>query len=465
MTTKEILDQQQLFSRDELENMNRKELENLMVKYSIKYHGLQIRKTKPKLIELIEKYQDQIIDLKSKLVIDNSMEQYHRGTVEYRLPTLIINRIIRDLWHDDIYFSLGKHCLRSNYRWLLSIALVSKEFFKLISLLFTRFAHVNTADFQSNNPSQHLMNSVASRFSILKNISHLTLSMSIFVEIINRTTYKSVEIGLIFNRVRTLRLKNYVMFQDDHCKSIIQHMPNLESLTLPTIPIGIDSNKNLFELLKEIPKLTSLDLSFTIFFKLDFSIEMISSSIQKLKLPIVHNFKLSDTHRITTLGLSGLDCQMINSQFKQITKLIFFNEISSEAEKILKVLLCSPDCKVNTLYVHNGKWIDEVLGQNQTITTLDITDDLETTFKASLKSTSIKLFIFLKSIFFPNDSYQQKIGQATGYVHYKSKNRNVHQQKCYAKKIYHASQNANDNKTIEATYPNIKFLYFVPKEV
>ncbi|EFA84893.1 hypothetical protein PPL_01886 [Heterostelium album PN500] len=110
------------------------ELVEIMKEYSLKHSGLK----KDMLIDAIIKHQQHLTDLKSKLVTDNSIEKFHRGTVEYRLPTLIIYRIIRDLWHDDITFNLNTNQLRSNYRWLLSISRVSKELFKLISSLFSR---------------------------------------------------------------------------------------------------------------------------------------------------------------------------------------------------------------------------------------------------------------------------------------------------------------------------------------
>ncbi|EFA84899.1 hypothetical protein PPL_01892 [Heterostelium album PN500] len=129
MTTKEEKFYHKEYKKDNLEQMKRPELIEIMKEYSLKHNGLH----KEMLILSIIKHQENLDYLKSRLITNNSIEKYHRGTVEYRLPTLIIYRIIRSLWRDDITYILNTDDLKSNYRWLLSIALVSKEIFKLIS--------------------------------------------------------------------------------------------------------------------------------------------------------------------------------------------------------------------------------------------------------------------------------------------------------------------------------------------
>ncbi|EFA84999.1 hypothetical protein PPL_01993 [Heterostelium album PN500] len=239
MTTKEILDKQQIYNRDELKKLKRDELVSLMVKYSLKHNKLK----KDVLIDSILEYQEHINDIKSTLVTDNSIEQYHRGTVEYRLPTLIIYRIIRDLWHEDIDFWLDFDHLRNKYRWLLSISLVSREFFKLISSLFSRikYFHQKSKKQPISLLAQQFKKSVLNPHSVLKNISDLTLSSEIFNEIIKKSS--SIELGLIFNNVRHLCLVansgefKFGTLTTQQYKSIVQYMPNIESLTLNQISI------------------------------------------------------------------------------------------------------------------------------------------------------------------------------------------------------------------------------------
>ncbi|EFA84896.1 hypothetical protein PPL_01889 [Heterostelium album PN500] len=225
MTTKEILDKQKIYNQDELNNMKRDDLVEIMKEYSLKHSGLK----KDMLIDAIIKHQEHLIDLKSKLVTDNSIEKYHRGTVEYRLPTLIIYRIIRDLWHHNIDLILNTNQLCSNYRWLLSIGLVSKELFKLISSLFTRFnlfstkttIHIQLSASPYKTLAQQLKNSVINPLSVLKNINYLTLSMDIFRQLTDKTTTTCtpIELELIFNSVTKLKLSyaRDMPFQIQHC--------------------------------------------------------------------------------------------------------------------------------------------------------------------------------------------------------------------------------------------------------
>ncbi|EFA84925.1 hypothetical protein PPL_01918 [Heterostelium album PN500] len=62
MTTKEILDKQQFYNKDELKKLKRDELVEIMVKYSLKHSGIR----KDMLIFAIIQHQEHLIDLKSK---------------------------------------------------------------------------------------------------------------------------------------------------------------------------------------------------------------------------------------------------------------------------------------------------------------------------------------------------------------------------------------------------------------
>ncbi|EFA79817.1 hypothetical protein PPL_06636 [Heterostelium album PN500] len=333
MTTKEILDKQKIYNQDELNNMKRDDLVEIMKEYSLKHNGLK----KDMLIDAIIKRQEHRDDLKSKLVTDNSIEKYHRGTVEYRLPTLIIYRIIRDLWHDDIDVILNTNQLCSNYRWLLSIGLVSKELYKLISSMFTRFNLFSTKIYKQRVPllsphktlAQQLKNSVINPLSVLKNINHLTLSMDIFRQLTDKTTTTCtpIELGLIFNSVTKLKLTHArdMPFQMHHCKSIIQYMPNLDSLTF--FKIRLEAIR-IYQKLQQIPRLTSLDISTVQLNKMPTESRIFSSSIRKLKLPMLLTRNpniLGENTQLTTLSVNSVgpeEIDFIRSQLGSITKLI-----------------------------------------------------------------------------------------------------------------------------------------------
>ncbi|EFA80525.1 hypothetical protein PPL_06563 [Heterostelium album PN500] len=232
MTTKEILDKQINYNINELEKMKREELVEIVKAYSLKHSHIR----KDMLINAIIQYQQQIIDLKSKLIANNPIQQYFRGTVGYRLPTLIIYQIIQDIWNDDIIFNTNTDQLFSNYRWLFSIALVCKELFQLISTLFTRFQIESFQIFgDHSNPDTvgvEIKNHYLNQHSILKIISHLTMSLDILKEIASKST--KAELVLIFNHVYKLKLivmKNKPMLIQQ-TKSMIQLMPNLESVQI-----------------------------------------------------------------------------------------------------------------------------------------------------------------------------------------------------------------------------------------
>ncbi|EFA84891.1 hypothetical protein PPL_01884 [Heterostelium album PN500] len=331
MTTKEILDHK-VYNRDELVKMKRPELVEIMKAYSLKHSGLK----KDLLVSAIINHQEHLADLKSKLITDNSIEKYHRGTVQYRLPTLIIYRIIRDLWHDDITVILNTDQLRSNYRWLLSIALVSKELFKLISSLFTRvdLCKRNTSAFDPLYcAGQLLKDNVINPLSVLKNISHLTMSMVTFKDLTDKTTTcTSIELGLIFNSVRKLKII-YAREKSLLMQHYRQHQGIAHAATIDT----------------------------------------------------------TDIARHFPLGHDNIN--FIKSQLNSITKLIVWN-VQWGIGLAMSRLLCSPECKVRILYaINSGNWVSDTLATNRTIETLDIGDDLATTLKVAAKSPSIKQII------------------------------------------------------------------------
>ncbi|EFA84994.1 hypothetical protein PPL_01988 [Heterostelium album PN500] len=466
MTTKKILDKQQIYNRDELKKLNRDELVQIMVKYSLKHKGFR----KDVLIDSILEYQEHINDIKSKLVTNNSIEQYHRGTVEYRLPTLIIYRIIRDLWHEDTYLWLDVNDLPNKYRWLLSIALVSKEFFKLISSLFNRFAimpNSQQAIKQTISFAKLLRISVLNPHSVLKNISDLTFSTKLLSEITKKSISSPIELGLIFNNVRRFCMFNESWKENgitlQQCRSIIEYIPNIESLVFYQMYFICD----IFLLLKTLPRLTSLDISSSeISRERNFTSDLLSHSIKKLKLPTEYSYPyksiLSDQHKLTTFGIGRITLeqfQMISGHFMHITKMIIKRVIESVAVKF-EELLCSPDCKVRTLITDTtNEWIKRVLNKNQLIDTIDINYSLDETFNFISKSASIKRFIFNTYSIIPTDQYMLRLyNQATGFAHIKSKNSNF-RSVTYAVKIYEVSENQNENEAVESTYPHLKFLY------
>ncbi|EFA82311.1 hypothetical protein PPL_04736 [Heterostelium album PN500] len=199
MTIKEIISKYRIYNQDELEKMTTKELVNVMKTFSLKHTYFR----KDLLIKDITKYQQHIAFVESKLK-NNPMENYHRGTVQYLLPTLIIFQIIRFVWHNDI--DLGTHNTCFKYRWVLSIAMVSKQIFHQISSMFNRLSLLKPGSSQSI--AYELMNSIINPFSVVKNITNLTIPLETFNQF--TTTYKStfspVELGLIFNSVRKFNL-------------------------------------------------------------------------------------------------------------------------------------------------------------------------------------------------------------------------------------------------------------------
>ncbi|EFA82802.1 phospholipase B-like protein [Heterostelium album PN500] len=241
---------------NELECMRKDELKVIMKECSLKHNGIQ----RDLLINAIIQHQEQIIDLKSKLVTNNSIEKYHRGTVEYRLPTLVIYRIIRDLWQNEIDFCLNPANLRESYRWLLSIALVSKELFKLISSLFTRFQHIH-ANHNNTDTLDKIIVEMKDHFlnphSILKNISHLTFSLDLLKEIAdNKSIGTQTELAVVFHGVRKLILNGkkdkIKTIEIKQIKTIIRCMPNLESLLIREAII--ENAKTLIQLLILTPQ-------------------------------------------------------------------------------------------------------------------------------------------------------------------------------------------------------------------
>eukprot|EP01133_Synstelium_polycarpum_P002615 gene2615-3006_t len=80
-----------------------------------------------------------ILELETADVPDDSVDEYHRGHIEYKLPPTIIARIFRTCWKipsiglDDVLV----------HKWRLSLGLVSKEFFKALARQFDSLSFVH----------------------------------------------------------------------------------------------------------------------------------------------------------------------------------------------------------------------------------------------------------------------------------------------------------------------------------
>ncbi|EFA83677.1 hypothetical protein PPL_02743 [Heterostelium album PN500] len=371
-----------------------------------------------------------------------------------------------------------------NYRWLLSIGLVSKELFKLISSLFTRVDLYNRDALYNGevdptmnvHSAQSLKNCILNPRSVFKNIIHLTLSMETFKNLTDKTTTTTctpVELRLIFNSVRKFKVidtQREKPFQIQHCKLLIQYMPNLKSLILDQAKID---NIKVFQILQQIPRLTSLDISNIRWGRFPSKEHIIGNSMRKLKLPMYFSRMCSnmpsENTQLETLSLGSVeqkDMIYLKDQLKYLNKLIVWY-VQHELGLSLSKLLCLAECRVRTLYATETGWITQMLRTNRTIVTLDVGDDLSSTVRMASNSPSINRIIYHSNSTMHNLAMNTKTdrNKSSGYAHIKSKNRPLsnHAQLPiwnYAKKIYDATDNHTENQTIEESFPNLKFLYY-----
>ncbi|EFA77202.1 hypothetical protein PPL_12410 [Heterostelium album PN500] len=443
--------------------MKKNDLAEVLKKYQLKVHS-SLKKND--MIDTILKYQE----IKSKLVTDNSMEKYHRGTVSYALPTLIIYRIIKIRWDRDTVNFLENHYLRKNYQWLLSLSLISKEFFKLISSLFSRIRYSISDNYKRYSfPENQAKHSVISPHSVLKTINHLSMELSIFRDIIYKYECNSVELSLIFRNLRKLELfnSNKAPLHKMDCKTIARYMVNLESLYLYSIFIY---SVKMMKVFKQMNSLTSLDFSHSYFCGFALNSNLIQASIRKLKLPhyrFVLNSKNFSFDQFTSIGFGSLDRVMLASiigQFNNITKLSFECPVKSDNEtaEIYERLLSSKDCKIRHLTVIKpNKWIEKALSMNQSIETLDLHEAFSQTYYISKSSSTIKKFLFTTVVnSLPNILCDSK-NQHTGYILVKSKRLVIKEgSRSYAKKFYNIDELGNERAlSFESHYPNLRFLY------
>ncbi|EFA84898.1 hypothetical protein PPL_01891 [Heterostelium album PN500] len=228
-------------------------------------------------------------------------------------------------------------------------------------------------------------------------------------------------------------------------------------------------NRKVFEMLGQLPRLTSLDITSVRINRIKELTHIIPSTIRRLKLPqfISNNSDiLSIGSEISTFGISELmleQMKVISDQLKNITKFIVRDIQSMDVKEQLTKLLCSPECKINTFYSNNcSDWVKKMLITNRTIETLDIGEDLEATYKVAMISPGVKRIIF-HSYGYQSMNYT-KTESPTGYILIKSKYQYIDVSMgriaTYAKKMYDVSDNTDDNLVIEATHPNLKFLYY-----
>ncbi|EFA77200.1 hypothetical protein PPL_12408 [Heterostelium album PN500] len=395
---------------------------------------------------------------------------YHVGTdFQYALPTLIIFRVIENLWYYESIHHLEAKKQLLNYRWLLSLSLISKEFFKLTSSLFNRIICTETKKVIQS--VKQFKNVVISPHSVLKTINHFTIDLKIFKEFINIANCSAVELSLIFNELLKLKIlnKHNQHFQLQYSQAIVQYMVNLESLSLESIVID---NSKVLETLNEMKSLTSLNFRYSKFAKFEFNAHLISISIRKLKLPQSDSYfnyskELLQLNHLTSIGLGSFDkrvLELIIGKFNNLTSISFLHPRIDEIEiaELYECLLCSQDCRIQHLTVDKAsKWVKKLLSNNESIETLDLKSIFSSTYRISKYCSTIKKLLYKRDPFSNDKDYEATDKKPTGYVLVKIKrNANTFTDTRYAKKFYNIKDFNNQSALhFESNYANQMFLY------
>ncbi|EFA86823.1 hypothetical protein PPL_00628 [Heterostelium album PN500] len=226
------------------------------------------------------------------------------------LPWIIIQEIIQTLWYNDIQL---KYCLEKQYRWLLSLDLVSKRMFTLITKLFNRLSIIKNNQFSFAHVSQ----SINSAYSPLKSIVSLSLSQEIYNMIIahgienqmksnNNNNSSTTTTTNYFSSVIKLEITSRAPKQDYSLQSdsLALLMPALQSLVLN---FDVFQLRYLENIKQDLPSLISLKIhtlcsQFSTVPKTHFS-----ERLRKISLPVIQLKCDLPVDQFTTVSLSQVN--------------------------------------------------------------------------------------------------------------------------------------------------------------
>eukprot|EP01133_Synstelium_polycarpum_P019565 gene19565-23439_t len=362
--------------------------------------------SKDQMIEMIMKHQDYLESTK-KTLMDSALSRYHRGTVEYTLPVLLIYRIIRMVWMEETRMRSG------SYYWALNtMSLISKEIFRYTSMhLFTRWRWV------SDSRDHFLM-----PHNIMKHITRLTVD-PYNIEPLFKTREETSRNILVLEHVEKLKISHTWYFGPPQISlrtfiGISHTMPRLQSLTCQNFKLLSGH----IRVLAQHPLLERINIA-TLSNDpgMDVAIEYLNyprqTPLTKMVLP-----RAGDTHS-TAVETSQLASHLVNLEslgtdpyiFSQIltvstnnimsalTKLILYNQPTAAdcaSDGLWRSYFASPECRLTHLSVIIGDggqltfdWIPSLLIANRSVQRLEIISTNETLY--DFRICNSRLFIHL----------------------------------------------------------------------
>ncbi|EFA84242.1 hypothetical protein PPL_03319 [Heterostelium album PN500] len=204
---------QQTFTRDELIEFTKDQLFKICVDNKIKVNKSS---NKSLIIDHIINFKEEKDRLQKKLIDDNPSNQFHRGHVEYKLPVMIITKILRYCWDLSTWY---RHSPLYSYREALKLTLINKQFFGVVSLMYTkvnlrslsRHSFFNVITFRSS-PVAEQVDRLTSVWCPVKHIVKLMINTYMFEQLMKQ---KSAHLIHVLSTIEKLHI-----YHENNCRRL-----------------------------------------------------------------------------------------------------------------------------------------------------------------------------------------------------------------------------------------------------
>ncbi|EFA84333.1 hypothetical protein PPL_03411 [Heterostelium album PN500] len=221
------------YNRDELKKLKKDQLLKICLD-----NNITVKKSSNKTLII-----DDIINIKGerdrlqkKLVDDNPSNQFHRGHVEYKLPILIITKILELTW---MQATSDRITLISSYRQALQLTLINKQFFGIVSLMFNN-VRLRSKEKSRSSPSligKDLKDRLTSVWCPIKHIVKLKVGILIFEQLMKQNSAHLTHILSTVEKLNVVRETKIENIKENCLKTFVKIATNLRSLCLYRVKV------------------------------------------------------------------------------------------------------------------------------------------------------------------------------------------------------------------------------------
>ncbi|EFA84346.1 hypothetical protein PPL_03424 [Heterostelium album PN500] len=207
---------------------------------------------------------------------DISLNQFHRGHVEYKLPVLIITKILELTWMISTY---DQEFPLLSYKKALKLRLINKRFFGIVSKMFNNLKLLSHANSSMMDELRDRLNSI---FCPIKHIVKLLVGIPVFELLMKQPSPHLTHLLSTVEKLHIHRETNCGPLTENSIKTFGTIATNLHSLIIGSIIL----NSAHLDAICSIKSLRKIEIS-TTFIRTPVILAMLCN-----KLPLLESIKM-----------------------------------------------------------------------------------------------------------------------------------------------------------------------------